>query len=690
MMLLVGAQLPAWSAPVSMSNEELRTLAADLFAANPEQITVAQPASRPPVIRVERDGALTGYLASTSSVIGSVGYSGKPIDIMIAVDKNATIVGARLLSQSEPILTIGISEKDIAEYVGGFAKIPLGRTEAGGGSSQIPDAITGATISSGVIRDGIIRTGRSVALAYGLLSTGTLRRIDMTGFVEAGWNDLLSTGALAHRPITMGDVRRALQDAQFKANVGGSEETFIDLYYGLLTPPQIGQNLLGKRAYGALISRSGTGDHSILVAANGLYSFKGTAWRKSGVFERIELHQENRSIRLTRDGYQNVLELSAADAPSFREIAIFTVPAASQFDPTRPWRLSLLVSSEAEAGARLTTAFPLHYALPDQFTRATAGSSSLAQDEPLWQQNWRARIPAIVVLCVMLLVLAAVLVFEDFFASRIRLYRVGRVIFLAATLFILGWVLGAQLSVVHVLAFAQAIRTGFQWETFLLDPLIFILWSAVAISLLFWGRGVFCGWLCPFGALQELLNTAARSLGIRQIEIPFGLHERLWTIKYILFIGLFALSLHSISQAFVFAEIEPFKTTLTMRFAREWPFLVYAGGILIAGLFIERAYCRYLCPLGAALAIPARLRMFEWLKRRPQCGRECRICAVRCTVQAIHPDGHINPNECIHCLRCQTNYFDPATCPPLKARAQRRAAYRAARAEASNRGQHNE
>jgi polyferredoxin len=64
--------------------------------------------------------------------------------------------------------------------------------------------------------------------------------------------------------------------------------------------------------------------------------------------------------------------------------------------------------------------------------------------------------------------------------------------------------------------------------------------------------------------------------------------------------------------------------------------------------------------------------MFDWLKRRYQCGRECRICASQCMVQAIHPDGHINPNECIHCLHCQTLYYDPAVCPPLKARARRR------------------
>ena len=48
------------------------------------------------------------------------------------------------------------------------------------------------------------------------------------------------------------------------------------------------------------------------------------------------------------------------------------------------------------------------------------------------------------------------------------------------------------------------------------------------------------------------------------------------------------------------------------------------------------------------------------------------ICSERCTVQAIHPTGEINPNECIYCLECQTYYADDHICPPLVAQRKKR------------------
>jgi NosR/NirI family nitrous oxide reductase transcriptional regulator len=261
--------------------------------------------------------------------------------------------------------------------------------------------------------------------------------------------------------------------------------------------------------------------------------------------------------------------------------------------------------------------------------------------------------------------LTVIFFFQNALVARPRLFAWVRRSYLVFILVWMGWYANAQLSVVNVLTFFNSLLTGFSWEYFLSAPLIFLLWGAIAAGLLFWGRGPFCGWLCPFGALQELLNNIAQAVKIPQYRVPWGLHERLWPIKYIIFLGLFGMSLYSTAFAEQLAEVEPFKTAIVLKFAREWPYVIYALTVLSAGLFVERFFCRYMCPLGAALAIPGRVRMFEWLRRYPECGTPCQRCAKECPVQAIHPEGHINVNECIYCMHCQELYFDDHRCPHM-------------------------
>ena len=652
---------------------------AALFGDGGRGIAIQAVEGEPPAAEVAKNGRLYGYLFSTQAVSGSVGYSGQPIDIHVALTLDGRIAGARITAHQEPILVIGMTTEDLDTYVSGFTGLDIRRSASvsKGATAQagIPDVIVGASVSSAVIRDAIFRSARAVAYSRGLLyDAGLKRRLDRASFTAMNWEQLLAKGAVARRIITRGEAARELGEA--------SEDPaglYTDLNAALLTPPVIGQNLLGRQVYENLFGALGAQDNAILVAANGLYSFKGTAWKRSGVFDRIELVQGVNTIRLSKEGYRFVERLKAEGAPAFREVAVFKLPADTGFDPLSPWRLNLLVSREVDGGGERITRFPLDYRLAD-FAILNAVHVAQAQGagpEPVvWKEIWRARSNEIAVLAAMLLVLSGILIFQDALARRYSLYIGVRTGFLAMTLLFIGFYAGAQLSVVNVITFVHAFLTGFKWELFLLNPLIFILWGFVAVAMLFWGRGVFCGWLCPFGALQEFAHMVAGWLKVPQIEVPWGLHERLWPIKYIIFLGIAAASLQSLTWAFQVAEVEPFKTAIIMKFARPWPFGLYVIVLIGAGLFIERFFCRYLCPLGAALAIPARMHMFEWLKRRHQCGRECKICATRCTVQAIHPMGAINPNECIHCLRCQATYYDASTCIALKQRLARRGAIR--------------
>jgi NosR/NirI family nitrous oxide reductase transcriptional regulator len=149
-------------------------------------------------------------------------------------------------------------------------------------------------------------------------------------------------------------------------------------------------------------------------------------------------------------------------------------------------------------------------------------------------------------------------------------------------------------------------------------------------------------------------------------------HDRLWGIKYLILLVLFGISLQSLGTAERYAEVEPFKTAITLRFDREWPFVLYALGLVAISVFNCKFFCKYLCPLGAALAVPAKLRLVDWLRRRRECGNPCQICANECEIQAIHTTGEINPNECHYCMDCQVIYWDDRKCPPLVDRRKRR------------------
>jgi NosR/NirI family nitrous oxide reductase transcriptional regulator len=285
--------------------------------------------------------------------------------------------------------------------------------------------------------------------------------------------------------------------------------------------------------------------------------------------------------------------------------------------------------------------------------------------EPMWIYIWKERAFQVVVLVLALLLLTVIMLFQDWIVRRPVLYERLRMGYLLFTVFFIGWYALAQLSIVNVFTFINAVFHDFHWETFALDPLMFILWGFVAMTLLLWGRGVYCGWLCPFGAAQELINHFSRRFGVRQWEFPYVVHERLWALKYIILIALFGVSLQSLADAERMAEIEPFKTAVLLQFQREWPFVVYAVGLLLVSIVNRKFYCKYLCPLGAALVIPAQNRLFNWVRRRNECGKPCQVCANECEVRAIAPTGEINKNECHYCLDCQVTYYNDHKCPPL-------------------------
>ncbi|MFP7570085.1 4Fe-4S binding protein [Marivita sp. S2033] len=653
-----------------------------------------------PAVQVLQNGERIGWAFVTSDFVSTTGYSGKPIHTMVAVDDDAQVTGVELVKHSEPIVLIGIPDSKIKALVANYRGLDLVAEAESGGTSHDLDIISGATVTIMVIDDSIIRAGLKVARQLGLgglaveqEGTGPRYEIDPDAEAAQDWMTLEGDGTLRRLSLDVGQVNAAfaaMDDprATRRALTEAPETTFIEMQAALVSHPAIGQALLGEAEAANLQSWLDEGDHAVAIFGRGIYSFKGSGYVRGGIFDRIVLIQDDISVRFRDRMHKRINSIAADGAPEFNEADLFKIPADSGFDPSEPFRIQLLVQREVGAIEKIFTTFDLGYVLPENYLQLVAApegsdvsaavqevttQSESSAHQALWKRIWRDKEVEIAVLAVMLTVLTGVFFFQSFAVRNERWFFWFRISFLTVTLVYLGWYANAQLSVVNLMALFGSLVSGFSWQAFLLDPMTFILWFAVAAALLFWGRGAYCGWLCPFGALQELLNRIAKALHIPQWTLPWGLHERLWPLKYMIFLGLFGVSLASIEQAERLAEVEPFKTAIILNFVRAWPFVAYAAALLIAGLFVERFFCRYLCPLGAALAIPARLRMFDWLKRYHECGNPCQTCSNQCPVQAIHPTGEINPNECIDCLHCQVLYQSETTCPVVIKKLRRRA-----------------
>ncbi len=285
--------------------------------------------------------------------------------------------------------------------------------------------------------------------------------------------------------------------------------------------------------------------------------------------------------------------------------------------------------------------------------------------EPMWLSIWRKRWLDLGILGVALMVLSVLLLRARRLSTshrRLRWVRSGYALF---TLFFIGWHAQGQLTIVNLTAALEAWRGGSDLAFMLNDPITVVLWAYVGVSLLVWGRGTFCGWLCPFGALQEWVSIIALRLGLRARRLRQALDLRLKWLKYAVLVVLMATAWWSPQWHELGVEVEPFKTAISSQFDRDWPYVAWALAMLALSAVVYRGYCRYICPLGAALAALSVLRRWNWIARRSECGAPCQSCRHRCGYQSISAQGSVQYSECFQCLDCVAIYQDPKACLPL-------------------------
>jgi len=620
------------------------------------------------------DEALLGYVFLSTDIVDIPGYSGQPIVTLIGMDTRGVITGTQVLRHAEPILLLGIPEGEltrfIAQYTGRFVgdKVRIGSGQSDDGTASL-DAISGATVTVIAENQVILRSAMKIARQVGIVKP-VLR--PQAAFTEAGaatdWNALVADGSVGRLTVRAREVGKP-RDRQL----------YVDLYFGYLNAPAIGTAVLGESGYRRLMADLKVGEHAIFVISDGTESFKGSGFVRGGIFDRINVAQELDTFTFSDRDYLNLYAVRAPGAPHFHESAIFILRSEG-FAPAYPWNLVFLANTvDTNTGNRTFMAFEREYWLPGQ--HVVGGRPDYRRPPPVWLSIWQGRTLEIVWFVLLLAAAGALYSGRDALVRRAnhkdaRWVSWPKYVLWTLSIGFAGFYLKAVPSITQVLTWFHSILFRWEWDLFLSDPFLFLFWIFVIVTTFFWGRGMFCGWLCPYGALTEIAFRVAGALGLKRFQgkLPARIHHRLKWVKYFVFAGLLAISFYSLGTAEKLAEIEPFKTTFLLGvWNRSWPFVTFWGVLFAASLLVERPFCKYLCPLGAGLAVPSTFRWWG-LQRKAEC-TTCHACAAGCDSLAIDALGRIDQRECLLCLDCMILYYDDHGCPPLaKERKQRQRA----------------
>lgn len=604
---------------------------------------------------------LLGYVFLSTDIVDIPAYSGKPVVTLISMDTQGIITGAKVLRHSEPILLLGIPESEltkfIKQYLGKFvgSKIEIGKSREGYIGL---DAITGATVTVIAQNQVMLRCGMEVAKQVGIIKPTIRPQAKYAAVTDKlDWNALVKEGAVQHLTVSPDDV-----------GVKG-DGPYIDMYFGYLNVPAVGKNILGEYGYSSLMSRLKPGEHAIFIVASGMESFKGSGFVRGGIYDRIQVAQEMDSFTFRDLDYLNLYGIEAAGAPAYHEAGIFIIRGTS-FSGAYPWSLVFLANKvDKETGAKTFASFDKEYWLPARYLEG--GRPKVERPDPVWLRIWKDKKTEIGLFVLLLLTAASVYGLRDKLVRRAkrkdkRWISTPKYIIWITSVGFVGFYLMAQPSITQVLTWFHSLLYQWRWELFLSDPFIFIFWWFIIITVFIWGRGLFCGWLCPYGALTELAYKLGRVIGLKRFQffLPKPVHDKLKWLKYVIFAVLLGVSFYSMGMAEKMAEIEPFKTTFLVGvWNRSWPYVLFWSALLGISIFTERPFCKYLCPLGAGLAVPSTFRFFG-LKRKKEC-ESCTACAIGCGSLAIDKQGKIDHRECLLCLDCMVMYYDPHACPPL-------------------------
>lgn len=628
-------------------------------------------------------GAEAGYVFETEPMAPLPGFSGAAINLLVVLDLDGRFLDVQLISHNEPIFVSGLPERLFYDFFKQYRGHSISDSlvvgspyGAGGDGSALVylDGVTKGTASVRIAHESILAAALQVAREkMGGVSSGP-PAYPNTKYEEAlTWDDLVAQGLVTRKVVTNAEMDSAFADTLWEDDDPEAKDdpdgTYLDLWVVDIGAPAIAKAVLSPSGFEELqgFMEIADTDEPVLVIETARHGLITDDFVRNTAPDLISAEQGGFPIAFRdsdiyvelNDAVPNALHNAVYEGAAL----ILRTDRRLGFDPTLDWTLQVKAlrehgSFQPEIGS-VTVDIP--HATPERFY----SRPEVIKPAPPWVDALRNRAVDLIILGVFLVGLVAVMLLGTNRLAASRWFTPMRLGILAFVTGFIGWWGQGQLSIATPLAVARTALDGGSYAFLLYDPFSLVLWAVTLVGFVLWGRGLFCGWLCPFGALQEFANHLGRLLRLPQVEPTAFWDGQLKNLKYVVLATLVALLVTAPAALDKAIEVEPFKTAITTFFIREWYYVAYAVGLLLLSMVLFKGFCRYLCPLGAVMAIGGLLRGRDWIARRAECGSPCQLCKVKCSYGAIKKTGEIQYSECFQCLDCVTIHDDTRQCVPL-------------------------
>ncbi len=600
----------------------------------PAAETFSEKAGDPPVFSgfrrnpVSDEQELVGYVFLSSDVPPERRGYAAPIAMLIGLSTEYQITAIKVLNYYESYLYSRGDFIDNSTFLAQFRNKTLTDQFR---LQQDFDGLSSATITSAAMIRGVSDAARRVARTYLQFEEGDEQERNTAANALAqlqplSWQNMIDQGIIT----------------QMTAPTMYGDELQLSFTY-------IGKRVLGEFFIGAEAFSGAESDAAFRAGRGELMLYAASGDGAGNSFRQFPITIQQGDISRTLPGYRMV-NAGDASAGAIAGNARYAGAIAMHpdFDITHPFTIILQPPG-------LTETFSVVYQLSGIGLPLARGEAILSEEEireallaeaGFFQRlqldpPWQGTPP----LDIAMLMLIFTLVMIAFLRKSSRVRWVA----LTLTLFYLGFFKAGFLSVSHI---TSAIRQG--PDVFLNNMPLLMLIIFTLVTTLLWGR-IFCSSLCPFGAVQDFL--ARFSPKSWRITIPQNFHAQAIYIKYAILVLILGLALTQ-SNLTVFQYFEPFGTLFFFSPSLLlWAILL---AILLACVLVERFYCRYVCPLGAALGVIALVSPLR-INRVPQCTL-CTVCEHACPTGAIRKE-KIDFKECVRCDICESKLIEKAgTC----------------------------